>query len=52
MDVGAVGGNTLPEGAVVEFGLARVESADDVVRAVFNALLVESDGGFCGEGRE
>lgn len=52
VDVGAVGGDALPESAVVEFGLARVESADDVVRAVFNALLVESDGGFCGEGRE
>lgn len=51
VDVGAVGGDALPESAVVEFGLARVESADDVVRAVFNALLVESDGVFCGERR-
>lgn len=31
VDVGAVGGDALPESAVVEFGLARVESADDVV---------------------
>lgn len=30
-NVGAVGGNALPEGAVVELGLAVVEGADDVV---------------------
>lgn len=52
VDVGAVRGDALPESAVVEFGLARVESADDVVRAVLNTLLVESDGGVCGVGRE
>ena len=31
VDVGAVGGDALPESAVVEFGLAVVEGADDVV---------------------